>query len=130
MNTFTFSLEHDDSLIRVNAQMGRSDFTLALDTGATHTIIDLTVMLLNGYDLTRVIRTADFETAKGNITAYIFLISELTALGKTVRNVEIASYDFIGNNLIFDIDGVLVLDFFKGTELNINFNTFQITLAS
>lgn len=109
--------------------MGRSDLTLALDTGATHTVIDLTLMLLNGYDLTNVVRTVEFETAKGPINAYIFRVHELTALGKTVRNVEVSSYDFVGNNVIFDIDGVLGLDFFKGTELNINFKTYTISLV-
>jgi len=129
MSVFKFSLENEDSLIRIDAQVGRSDLTLALDTGATHTVIDLTLMILNGYDLTKVIRTVEFETAKGPISAYVFRISELTALGKTVKNVEVSSYDFAGNNLIFDIDGVLGLDFFKGSELTIDFITYNISLT-
>ncbi len=104
------------------------NFTLALDTGATHTVIDFTVMLMNGYTVSQVVRMVDFETAKGKIVAYIFLVPALTALGRTVRQVEIASCDFIANNVILDIDGVLGLDFFKGTEVNINFNSFEITL--
>ncbi len=128
MNNFRFTLNDEDSLIQVDAQIGRSDFTLALDTGATHTVADLTVMLMNGYTLSQVMRMVDFETAKGKIGAYIFLVPALTALGRTVRQVEIASYDFIANNVILDIDGVLGLDFFKGTEVNINFNSFEITL--
>lgn len=129
MSVFKFSLENEDSLIRIDAQIGRADLTLALDTGATHTLIDLTLMLLNGYDLTNVVRTVEFETAKGSISAYIFRVSELTALGRTVRDVEVSSYDFIGNNVIFDIDGVLGLDFFKETELTINFKTYTISLV-
>ncbi len=128
MSIFRFSLENEDSLIRINAQVDRSDLTLALDTGATHTVIDLTMLLLNGYDLDKVVRTVEFETAKGPIRAFIFRIASLTALGKTVKNVEISSYDFFGNNLIVDIDGVLGLDFFKETELSINFKTSTITL--
>ena len=130
MSVFKFSLENEDSLIRIDAQVGRSDLTLALDTGATHTVIDLTLMLLNGYDLTKVVRTVEFETAKGPVSAYIFRIPELTALGKTVKDVEVSSYDFVGNNVIFDIDGVLGLDFFRGTELTINFKESKITLTS
>lgn len=42
--------------------------------------------------------------------------------------MEVSSYDFVGNNLIFDIDGVLGLDFFKGTELTINFKESKIGL--
>lgn len=82
MSVFKFSLENEDSLIRIDAQVGRSDLTLALDTGATHTVIDLTLMMLNGYDLTKVVRTVEFETAKGSINAYIFRIPALTALGR------------------------------------------------
>lgn len=129
MSTFNFSLENADSLIRINAQLGRSDLTLALDTGATHTVIDLTLMLLNGYDLSKAVRTVEFETAKGPINAYVFRIAHLAALGKTVRNVEVSSYDFVGNNVLFDIDGVLGLDFFAKTELTINFKTHVLTLT-
>lgn len=129
MNSFRFSLDDVDSLIRIDAQIGRSDLTLALDTGATHTVIDLTLMLLNGYDLSKAIRIVEFETAKGPINAYVFQINQLTALGKTIRNVEVSSYDFVGNNVIFDIDGVLGLDFLKDTELVINFKTGTISLG-
>ncbi len=129
MNQFEFTLENQDSLIRIDAQIGKSDFSLALDTGATHTVIDLTVMLMNGYNLNDVVRTVDFETAKGSIEAYVFKVNKLKALGRIMHEVEISSYDFIGNNVIFDIDGVLGLDFFKGTSLKIDFNNFVITLV-
>lgn len=79
MSVFKFFLENEDSLIRIDAQVGRSDLTLALDTGATHTVIDLTLMFLNGYDLTKVVRTVEFETAKGPVSAYVFRIPELAA---------------------------------------------------
>ena len=128
MSVFKFSLENEDSLIRVDAQIGRSDFTLALDTGATHTVIDLTVMLMNGYTLSQIVRTVEFETAKGTINGYVFQVSALTALGRTRRNIEVSSYDFIGNNVIYDIDGVLGLDFFKDTDLQINFKAREIIL--
>ncbi len=128
MNKFEFSLENQDSLIRIDSQIGKSDFSLALDTGATHTVIDLTVMLMNGYSLNDVVRIVDFETAKGGIEAYVFKVSKLKALGRVIHDIEVSSYDFIGNNVIFDIDGVLGLDFFKGTSLKIDFNNFTITL--
>lgn len=128
MSKFQFSLENEDSLIRIDAQIGKSDFSLALDTGATHTVIDLSIMLMNGYDFNKIVRTVEFETAKGSIEAYIFRVRKLKALGRTLYDIEVSSYDFIANNVIFDIDGVLGLDFFKGTNLNINFRTLEITL--
>jgi predicted aspartyl protease len=128
MSVFVFDMEGEDSLIRVDAELGYSDFTLALDTGATHTVIDLTVMLMNGFSLKDAIKTVEFETAKGVVSAYVFKVKSLKILGVVKKNVEIASYDFIGNNVILDIDGVVGLDFFKNTELIINFKKFTITL--
>ena len=129
MSAFKFSLENEDSLIRIDAQIGKSALTLALDTGATHTVVDLTLMQLNGYTLNDVVRTVEFETAKGTVSAYTFRIPELIALGRTLTDVEVSSYDFIGNDVLFDIDGVLGLDFFKETELLINFKTHTLSLT-
>ena len=128
MKVFSFDLEGEDSLIKVDAQLGASDFTLALDTGATHTVIDLTVMLMNGYHFQDSVGIVEFETAKGVVSAYIFKIETLKILGIVKRNIEVASYDFIGNNVILDIDGVVGLDFFKNTALTINFRKSTIRL--
>jgi predicted aspartyl protease len=128
MSVFNFDLEGENSLIRLDAQIGSSDFTLALDTGATHTVIDLTIMLMNGFTLKNAIRTVEFETAKGIISAYVFNVKQLKVLGLIRQNIEIASYDFMGNNVMLDIDGVLGLDFLKGTELSISFKNFTISL--
>ena len=92
-------------------------------------MVDLTLMMLNGYTLNDVIRPVEFETAKGAVSAYIFQIPTLTALGRTLTNVEVSSYDFIGNDVLFDVDGVLGLDFFKETELTINFKTYTLSLT-
>lgn len=129
MNVFEFDLEGEDSLIKVDAELGHSDFALALDTGATHTVIDLTVMYMNGFSLKDAIRSVEFETAKGTVLAYIFKVKNLKALGLNRKNIEVASYDFMGNNVLLDIDGVLGLDFLKGKELTISFKNFTISLT-
>ena len=72
----------------------------------------------------------EFETAKGVIEAYIFEVKELTALGVTKHNVQICSYDFLGNNVLSEIDGVLGLDFFHKTDLLISFKRFLIDLQA
>ena len=129
MNIFHFDLSDEDSLIRVDAQLGYSDFTLALDTGATHTVVDLTVMLMNGFSVKDATRMVEFETAKGVVGAYVFKVAELKVLGLTCKNIEIASYDFIGNNVILDIDGVLGLDLLKGSIITIDFRNYMIGMA-
>ena len=83
---------------------------------------------MNGYHLRDSIGTVEFETAKGVVSVYIFKVETLKILGIVKKDIEVASYDFIGNNVILDIDGVIGLDFFKNTELTINFKKYTITL--
>ena len=123
-----FSLETEESLILVPTFVEDEEISLVLDTGASHTIIDLTKLLIIGYRLSDSLGTVQFETAKGVVDAYVFKIKYLKALGHTKRNIKVCSYDFLGNNVLSEIDGVLGLDFFRDTELWINFKKFFIDL--
>ena len=51
MNRFRFNLDDEDSLILVNSELDRDVLSLALDTGATNTIIDLSMLMIAGYEL-------------------------------------------------------------------------------
>jgi hypothetical protein len=123
-----FSLETEESLILVPTFVEDEEISLVLDTGASHTIIDLTKLLIIGYRLSDSLGTVQFETAKGVVDAYVFKIKYIKALGHTKRDIKVCSYDFLGNNVLSEIDGVLGLDFFKDTELWINFKKFFIDL--
>ena len=127
-NVYNFQGDDADSLILVAARADYERTTLALDTGATHTVIDLTVLLMAGYTPKDVLKTVPMETAKGTIVAYVFRLSKLTCLGITLTNKEVCSYDFLANNVLTALDGVLGLDFFEGCSLNIDFvdNTISI----
>jgi predicted aspartyl protease len=129
MSVHKFRLEDEDSLIIIKATIGNDRLSLALDTGATHTVIDLTTLLLEGYEITDALSIIPLETAKGVIDAYIFKIKSLTALGITYQNMEICSYDFFDNNVLSDIHGVLGLNFFKNKDLLISFKRFEITIT-
>jgi gag-polyprotein putative aspartyl protease len=123
-----FSLETEESLILVPTFVEDEEISLVLDTGASHTIIDLTKLLIIGYRLSDSLGTVQFETAKGVVEAYVFKIKYIKALGHIKRDIKVCSYDFLGNNVLSEIDGVLGLDFFKDTELWINFKKFFIDL--
>ena len=127
-NTFTFQRKSEDSLILVYAKADNEPATLALDTGATHTVIDLTILLMAGYTLNDVIDVVPMETAKGTIDALVFNISKLTCLGVSIYDKEVCSYDFLANQVLTTIDGVLGLDFFQGCNLNIDFVDSLITI--
>ncbi len=129
MKKFAFEIEDEDSLIvTVDCRLHGDAYTLALDTGASNTVLDLAALIILGYELKDAIRTVEFETAKGELLAYVFKVKEITALGITRRNVEICSYDFFNNNVFSDMHGVLGLDFFLDCKLCIDMVEREITV--
>ena len=129
MHKQKFELTYPDSLIILPCIVSDEEVSLALDTGASHTVIDLTKLLIAGYKISDSLRTEIFETAKGAVEAFVFKVDKFYALGTTVKNIEICSYDFLGNNVLSEIDGVLGLDFFRNTDLRINFKKSEIFLS-
>ena len=81
-----------------------------------------------GIKATDSIRDVDFETAGGIVTAAVYLVPVFSALGITKRNFEICAYDFLGNGIVSEFDGMLGLDFLKGKDLLVSFKRFEIRL--
>jgi hypothetical protein len=123
-----FRLHNDDSLIILSGLLSDNEISFALDTGASHTVIDLSPLLIAGYEIKDAIGIVPLETAKGVLEAYVFRISELSVLGITRRDIEICSYDYFNNHIFPDFDGVLDLDFFKDQKLCIDFRESVITV--
>jgi hypothetical protein len=69
------------------------------------------------------------ETAKGVANAYIFKTKSLEGLGIKKKNFEICSYDFLGNGVLSEYDGVLGIDFFKDNKICIDFVKSEITIS-
>ena len=128
MNHFRFRLEGEDSLILVNSELDSDTLTLALDTGATNTIVDLNLLLIAGYELQQSRRVIELETAKGPIEAHVFRVSSLMALGVTKSDFDVCAYDFLSNRIFAEIDGVLGLDFLREHILTINFKASEIII--
>jgi predicted aspartyl protease len=108
--------------------IANDNLSLALDTGASHTVIDLSTLLLAGYNLQDSVGTVSLETANGVVNAFVFKLNSITVLGKTIVDMEVCSYDFFLSNVLLDIHGVLGLDFFQDSDLLISFKRFEITL--
>ncbi len=68
MTKFSFELEDEDSLIVVDCKINYHNFALAIDTGSSHSIIDLTLFLI-GYTLDDIARTVQLDTGKSVIVA-------------------------------------------------------------
>ncbi len=121
MMKFPFSLDESCNTIIVDALLDGFELRLMVDTGASHTVIDLTSLLVNGYSFSQRKKEVKVETAKGIASAHIIEIKFLESLGIKHNNFEICSYDFLGNGILSEYDGVLGIDFFQNNKICIDF---------
>ena len=128
MKTHTFKRKSADSLIVVPSYIGYDKLALALDTGASHTTLDLTPLLVAGYEMKDAIRTEQIETASGVIEAHVFVVKEFSSLDSQRKNIEVCAYDFLAYHLLTDFDGVLGLDFFEDVKFCIDMQKNIITI--
>ncbi len=128
MITEKFQRDTEDSLIVIEGGFPNHKVFLALDTGASHTTLDLSTLIVAGYDFGSIVRVVSIETGNGIIEAYVFLVRSFTALGITRKDVEICTYDFGAHDVHSDFDGVLGLDFLDQFKVCIDFKRSEITL--
>ena len=99
--------------------------TVALDTGATITIIPSQVLIALGYDLLNPKERVQLLTASGTAFAKRINVSRLTAIGETIENIDVLCHDLPGNS---PIKGLLGLNFLRHFDVNISFSTGTIEL--
>ena len=112
--TVSFFRENDESLIIIDAKINDSVLHLAFDTGATHTVIDLTALLVAGVELPKQKEMSLFETASGVLEAQILDVPIMSFANIIRPNFTLTTYDYLANGILSDIDGVLGLDFLQG----------------
>jgi len=126
----TFEFDPKANIIEIKAGFSTGDtirtLRLALDTGATRTVInapslkgilDFSQRVSGGYAL---------ETANGDVVAFGLRLPALFALNTMREEFEIIVHD-IGSSI--PIDGVLGLDFLRDKDLRINFRRGEIELS-
>lgn len=128
MKKATFERPDEEHLIVIDCKLHHHKVFLALDTGASHTTIDLATLIIAGYNLSDALRTEEIETASGIITGYVFRIKQLTAIHTVLKDIEICAYDFFAHHVLTDFDGVLGLDFFKNMKFCIDMKKNEVTL--
>lgn len=129
MMKFKFSIDEDHNVILVDAKLNGFSTRLLLDTGASNTVIDLTTLLSTGFHFKDSIDKIKIETAKGIVEAEVFVVKQLESLGITQQKYPVTAYDFIGNGIISEFDGVLGLDFFENNKICIDFIKSEITIS-
>lgn len=129
MMKFKFSIDEDHNVILVDAKLNGFSTRLLLDTGASNTVIDLTTLLSTGFHFKDSIDKIKIETAKGIVEAEVFVVKKLESLGITQQKYPVTAYDFIGNGIISEFDGVLGLDFFENNKICIDFIKSEFTIS-
>lgn len=128
MKTHHFVRHNEDDLVVVPCKIDADKITLALDTGASHTTIDLTPLLLAGYSVSDAVGMERIETASGIIEAHIFIVNRIECLGIVRKNFKLSAYDFFAYHFLSDFEGVLGLDFLKGTKFCVDLDEQEITI--
>ena len=128
MRKFTFELKDEDDIIILIGKANGHKIQLALDTAASHSVIDLNVLLMLGYSSEEAIGQTQVETSNGVMSVECFQLRQLEILGKTVTSFEVISYDFLEKGILSPYQGVLGLDFFEQTILTIDFINHEVWL--
>lgn len=126
----TFTFDPKQGLIVVRAELtgpaGSAILRLALDTGATRTLINVGMLVAIGYDPALSPERIQVTTGSGIEFAPSVSVSKIVALGQ-----ERTSFLTLGHTLppSAGVDGLLGLDFFRGQTLTIDLLNGRIVMA-
>jgi predicted aspartyl protease len=112
--------------VRLFGPVGDMIVRLALDTGATSTLINSEIMILLGYDPATSPDRIQVTTGSGVELCPRVTVQRLEALGKSVNDFPILSHTLPPTS---QVDGLLGLDFFRGFQISIDFRNGTITIT-
>jgi predicted aspartyl protease len=126
----TFGFDPSQGLIIVPVRLfgpaGDMIVRLALDTGATSTLINSEIMVLLGYDPATSRHRIHVTTGSGVELCPRVIVQRLEALGKSVNDFPVLSHTLPPTS---QVDGLLGLDFFRGFQISIDFRSGTITIT-
>jgi predicted aspartyl protease len=112
--------------VRLFGLAGDMIVRLALDTGATSTLINSEIMVLLGYDPATSPDRIQVTTGSGVELCPRVTVERLEALGKSVNDFPVLSHTLPPTS---QVDGLLGLDFFRGFQISIDFRNGIITIT-
>lgn len=98
---------------------------LALDTGATRTVVSWDVVVLVGYDPAATAERVQMTTGSGVEFVPRVFLEKIEALGQERRDFPVLCHTLPPSATV---DGVLGLDFFRGRRLSIDLRTGVVTV--
>lgn len=110
----------------VDGPSGRAVLRLALDTGATGTVINVGLLVALGYDPALVPERIQVTTESGVGFAPRVPLQKILALGQERSNFPVLAHTLPPSA---GIDGLLGLDFLRGQTVTVDFRTGTITLT-
>ena len=105
---------------------GSAVIRLALDTGATSTVINVALLVAVGYDPALALDRVQITTGSGIEFAPRVTLDKIIALEQ-----ERSGFPVLGHTLPLSagVDGLLGLDFLRGQSVTIEFCNGRVTLA-
>lgn len=117
-------------LVVVNAELegpnGSVILRLALDTGATGTLVNAGMLVAVGYDPALAPTRVQVTTGSGIVYVPRIPVTRLKALGHERSQLPVLAHTLPPST---SVDGVLGLDFLRGLTLTVDFRLGQVTLA-
>ena len=123
-----FNPQHGLIVVRVTlfGPSGNRGARLALDTGASSTLVSKEILVAIGYDPDALPKTVNFTTGSQLESAARVTIDTVEALGQTQRNLAVIAHTLPPTAFI---DGLLGLDFLRSHVLTLKFQKGEIILA-
>jgi predicted aspartyl protease len=125
----TVAFDSNDGLIIVAAELqgpsGNAILRLALDTGATTTLINSSVLVATGYDPAASPTRSEVTTGSGVEYVARAVLLRLSALGRQRSDFAVLAHTLPPSA---GVDGLLGLDFLRGQLLAVDFRAGLITL--
>ena len=126
----SFPFDPAQGLIVVSVEIwgpsGSVVLRLALDTGATGTVINTATLVAVGYDPALASERIQVTTGSGVEFAPRLLLDKVVALGREHREFPVLCHTLPPSA---GVDGLLGLDFFRGERLTVDFRTGRLILA-
>lgn len=111
---------------RIKGPLGDHVVQLALDTGATTTLVRSSRLVSLGYDTDTASERAKMVTGSGVETVPRLKLQQFEALGRVRRNFPVVAHTLPPNA---PFDGLLGLDFLRRNRLAIDFRRGKISLT-